>query len=166
MAITTSVEAVPTFHVSVVQQFISHNPKLMLCEGSDRRTPLHTACQHGRTGVVKIHIQSLQTVTDTNLLEVTDANGNTPLHLACVGESKAVVQLLVDHGASIIAVNSKRETSVHAAAQHKSVEIMELLLDKGDNTIELKDHRGCTPLHHAAENNQPEIIKVLHERWA
>ena len=160
-----SVEAVPTFHVSVVQQFISHDPKLMLCEGSDRRTPLHTACQHGRTGVVKIHIQSLQTVTDTNLLEITDANGNTPLHLACVGRNIAVVHLLVDHGASIIAVNSEGETSVHTAAQHESVEIMQLLLDKGGHTvIELKDHRGCTPLHHAAENNQPEIITFLHER--
>ena len=139
----------------------------MLCKDSDGRTPLHTACQRERTEVVKIYIQSLKLLieaADTNLLEVTDANGNTSLHLACEGGNKAVVQLLVDHGANVTAVNSKGETSVHTAAQHKSVEIMKLLLDKGDNTIELKDHRGCTPLHHAAENNQPEIITFLQQQ--
>ena len=82
-----------------------------------------------------------------------------------MGESKAVVQLLVDNGASIIATNSRGETPVHIAAQHKSVKIMELLLDKGDNTvIELMDDCGCTPLHHAAENNQSEIITFLQQQ--
>ena len=122
---------------------------------------MHTACQHGQIEVVKIHIQNLRVIPDTNLLEITDANGNTPLHLACVGESKAVVQLVVDHGASITAVNSKGVTPVHTAAQHKSVEIMELVLDQ--TVIELKDHHGCTPLHHAAENNKLEIIRILQE---
>ena len=76
-----------------------------------------------------------------------------------------MVQLLVDNGASITAVNSKGETPVHTAAQHKSVEIIKLLLNKGDHTvIELKDHRGCTPLHHAAESNQPEIITFLYRQ--
>ena len=148
-----------------MQHLIGHNPQLMLCKDSEGRTPLHTACQHGQIEVVTIHIQNLRVVTDTNLLEVTDANGNTPLHLACEGENKIVVQLLVDHGARITATNSRGEAPVHTAAQHKSVEIMELLLDKGDNTvIELKDHHGCTPLHHAAKNNQPKIITFLHQR--
>ena len=150
--------------LSIVQYLISYNPELMLCKDSEERTSLHTACQHGQTEVVNIHIQNLKKVTDINLFEVIDANGNTPLHLACERESKAVVQLLVDHGGNITAVNIKGETSVHTAAQHKSVEIMKLLLDKEVNTlIELKDHCGCTPLHHAAENNQPEIIKYLYE---
>ena len=140
----------------------------MLCKGNRGRTPLHTASQHGQVKIVNILIQTLQTqieTSDANIFEVTDENWNTPLHLACVGESKAVVQLLVDHGASIIAVNDKGETPVHTAAQHKSVEIMELFLDRGGNTmIELRDNHGSTPLHHAAENNQSEIITFLHER--
>ena len=153
-----------SLHLSVVQHLIGHNPKLMVCKDSEGRTPLHTACHHGQTEVVKIYIQNLR-AADTNLLEITDVNGNTPLHLACDGGSIAVVQLLVDHRASITAVNSKGETPVHSAAQHKSVEIIKLLLNKGDHSlIELKDHRGCTPLHHAAENNHPEIITFLYRR--
>ena len=140
----------------------------MLCKGSRGRTPLHTASQHGQAKVVKILIQSLQTqneTSDTSIFEVTDENGNTPLHLACVGGNIAVVQLLVDHGASITATNSKGETPVHTAAEHKSVEIMELFLDRGGNKmIELRDNHDSTPLHHAAKNNQSEIITFLHER--
>ena len=151
-----------------MKYLIDHNPELMLCKDSGGRSPLHTACLHGQAKVVKILIQSLQTqneTSDTSIFEVTDENGNTALHLACDGGSIDVVQLVVDHGASTTAVNSKGETCVHIAAQHKSVEIMELLLDKGENTvIELTDSRGCTPLHHAAENNQPAIITFLRQQ--
>ena len=154
-----------SFHLSVVQYLMSCNSQLLLCKDREGRTPLHTACQHGQTEVVNIFIQSLQTQTDAIIFEMTDANGNSPLHLACVGGNITIVQLLVDHGASIIAANSRGETPVHTAAQHKSVEIMELLLDKGDNTvIELTDSNKCTPLHHAAENNQSEIITFLQQQ--
>ena len=137
----------------------------MQCKDSEGRTPLHTACLCGQTKVVGIHIQNLKSVTNTNLLEMTDANGNTPLHLACVGGNITIVQVLVDHGASITARNSKGETSVHIAAQHKSVEIIKLLLNKGDSrAIEVTDDRRCTPLHHAARNNQSEMITFLHQR--
>ena len=134
----------------------------MLCKDSRGRTPLHTACKHGQTEVVKIH---METATDTNLLEVTDSIGNTPLHLACEGGNNAVVKLLADNGARITAANNKGENPVHTAAQHESVEIMELLLDKGDKTvIELKDEHGYTPLHHAARSNQMKIITFLDQR--
>ena len=157
-----------SFHLSVVQHLIGHNPKLMLCKGSRGKTPLHTASQHGQAKIVKILIQSLQKqieTSDATIFEVTDENGNTSLHLAPEGENIAVVQLLVDNGASITATNSKGETPVHTAAQHKSVDIIKLFLDSGGNKmIELRDYHGSTPLHHAAENNQSEIITFLHER--
>lgn len=145
-----------------MQHLIGRDPQLMLCKDSRGRTPLHNACHHGHTEVVQAHVE---TASDINLFEVIDADGNTPLHLACVGGCKAVVKLLVDHGASVTAVNSKGETSVHTSAQHESDEIMELLLDKGGNTVtEVKDKHGCTPLHHAAKNNQTKIITFLNQR--
>ena len=137
----------------------------MLCKDSEGRTPLHTACQHGQNKVVDIFIQTLQTQTDAIIFEMTDANGNTPLHLACMGGNITIVQVLVDHGTSITARNSKGEAPVHTAAQHKSVEIIKLLLNKGDSrAIEVTDDHRCTPLHHAARNNQSEMITFLHQR--
>ena len=157
-----------TLHFSVVQQLIAHNPKLMLDKDSVERTPLHTACLSGRTNVVRIFVQNLNSfleATEVNLLEVTDKSGNTPLHLACVGGNIDVVQLMLDSGASITAANSQGEIPIHTASQHKSVEIVQLLLDKGDHTmIEMMDGHGFTALHHAAENNQIQIIVFLHQR--
>ena len=95
---------------------------------------------------------------------MTDTNGNTPLHIACVGGNITVVKLLVDHGASITARNSRGETPVHTAAKHKSVEIIKLLLKKeGSRAFEVTDDQRCTPLHHAARNNQSEMIIFLHQ---
>ena len=151
-----------------MKQLIDHDLKLMLCKDIRERTPLHTACWHGQTDVVRILTQSLkllQEATGVNLLEDTDSMGNTPLHLACVGGNVDVVQLMVDSGASITAANSRGEAPIHTASQHKSVEIVKKLLDKGVHAmIELMDGRGFTALHHAAENNQTKIIDFLHQR--
>lgn len=157
-----------TFHFSVVQQLITHNPKLMLGKDCRERTPVHTACLNGHTEVVRIFVQNLNTLleaTDANVLEVTDGSGNTPLHLACVGGNVTVVQLLLDNGASMTATNSRGEVPVHTASQYKSVEIVEQLLKNGDHTmIGLIDGRGFTALHHAAENNQIKIITFLRQQ--
>ena len=157
-----------TLHFSVVQRLIGHNPKLMLGKDSGERTSLHIACLSGRTSVVRIFVQNLNSLleaTDVNVLEVTDKSGNTPLHLACVRGNVDVVQLMLDSGASMTAANNQGEAPIHTASQHESVEIVQLLLDKGDHMmIELMDGRGFTALHHAAENNQIQIIVFLHQR--
>ena len=147
-------------------------------------TILHIACQKGHLNVVK----AIESHVDPNKLQkmydICDKEGNTLLHLACQSNSKDVVLHLLNKRSAgtdarsnskeapvcvaaqlLVATNNKGEAPVHTAAQHKSIDIIELLLDKGGNTvIELKDHRGYTSLHHAAENNQSEIITFLHQR--
>lgn len=50
-----------------------------------------------------------------------DAEGNTALHMAATGASPDIILALVQHGASVQAVNTARETPLHVAARHRTV---------------------------------------------
>ena len=150
------------FNSRIVEEFIHHDPKLIMACDKKERTPLHIASQCGHLEVARVICSGSN---GFEVLEAVDENGNTPLHLACVGGNATVVQLLLDNGASMTAANSRGEVPVHTASQYKSVEIVEQLLKNGDHTmIGLIDGRGFTALHHAAENNQIKIITFLHQQ--
>lgn len=105
-------------------------------------------------------------LSSKTLLDATDADCNTPLHLACEGGQVGVVELLISNGANVTAQNIRGELPVHIAAEHESVEIIKQVMDKEDCTlVEYKDKHGYTPLHHAAEKNQTSIITYLHDQW-
>ena len=143
-----------------MKKLIDRNPKLMLCKDIRERTPLHTACRHGRTDVVR----TLVDATNVNLLETTDSMGNTPLHLACVGGSRDSAQLLVNSSVSLHQINFRGEAPIHIAAQHGFIPIAQVLLAYG---IDIECPSGsdeCTPLHHAAKCNQDKMIKFLCEK--
>ena len=146
-----------------MQQLINHDPQLMLCKDIRGRTPLHTACQHGRIEVVRIH--TLITLLKANLLEVTDIRKNTPLHLACLGGNKDTVQLLIESGVTLNQVNMKGEAPIHVAAQHGFISVAEILFANGVDIECQSETDKCTPLHHAAKYNQDKMVIFLHRKW-
>lgn len=48
-------------------------------------TPLHLTCTTGNTDVSKVLLEEVSTTTQASLLNVVDALGNTPLHIALLG---------------------------------------------------------------------------------
>lgn len=59
-----------------------------------------------------------------------DYTGRTPLQLACMSSTPAVVQCLVDHGARLTARMADGKTALHLAAARGDVEIISILLTK------------------------------------
>jgi 26S proteasome non-ATPase regulatory subunit 10 len=66
------------------------------------QTPLHRACSKGHLATVR------KLVAASAAINVKDAVGNTPLHLACEGDCGDVVTFLLEHGASSQAVNKDK----------------------------------------------------------
>uniref|UniRef100_A0A8C3TMZ5 Uncharacterized protein n=1 Tax=Chelydra serpentina TaxID=8475 RepID=A0A8C3TMZ5_CHESE len=60
----------------------------------------------------------------------------------------------------INAVNSSNETLLHIAAANGHVAITEYLINKGAK-LDVKDKKGRTPVHRAAEKGQDDAVKVL-----
>ena len=101
------------------------------------------------------------------VLNASDQNGDTPLHLACEGRSEEVVQLLIDSGANIKQTNNEGEVPAHVAVQYGSINIVKMLQKMSADTLQCQDKYKRTILHHAAigKHNQEQMITFLLENW-
>lgn len=71
-----------------------------------------------------------------------DYTGRTPLQLACMSSTSAVVQCLVDHGARLTARMADGKTALHLAAARGDVEIISILLTKSGQNEEKAIKQG------------------------
>ncbi|KAF2668471.1 ankyrin [Microthyrium microscopicum] len=100
------------------------------------------------------------------LIDSADASGATALFQAVANHSIQMATLLLDHGASINALNSLGESILHRASRYDcSIEMFEMLMKRGAN-IHHKGDLGRTPLHTAAGYAKPAIVKLLLDNGA
>jgi ankyrin repeat protein len=101
-----------------------------------------------------------------------DENEYTPLMWAVLGDHAEIVRLLVDYGAAIDGKGWFDLTALHLASSTTSrydhtldPSVARLLVDLGA-TVDVRDQLSMTPLMHAAEDNQLEIVQMLIEAGA
>ncbi|MCX6360555.1 MAG: ankyrin repeat domain-containing protein [Armatimonadetes bacterium] len=76
-------------------------------------------------------------------------------------EGRAVVELLIEHGADVIAAGGPgRITALHAAARRGMIKIAEALLAAGAD-IEAPDAKGETPLRRAVNCGKEPMVRLL-----
>jgi hypothetical protein len=90
-----------------------------------------------------------------------DAEGDVPLHAACVVGNPIIVQALLRHGALLDSIGSDGSTALHVAALQNASRCCEILLDAGcDPTI--KDAQDRTALQIAQENGFFQLASCIH----
>ena len=84
-----------------------------------------------------------------------------------VGNNAAVVQLLLDKGANVAALDSRGTSPLHwAAAANPNPSVVELLLSRGAE-VDARGNKRSTPLHWAAAGNpNPAISRILIDHGA
>jgi ankyrin repeat protein len=91
-----------------------------------------------------------------------NANGWTPLHLAAFFGHMKVAEMLIAHGADVLARsrNTNGNTPLHAALAANQKMIAGLLLGYGAD-LNAPDAAGWRPLHLATASNSVESMKAL-----
>lgn len=117
------------------------------------RTALHYACGREEVPIIEA---LLGHGADPNL---SSYNGReTPLHEACeCGGRIEVARLLINHGASIEAVNEQGQTALHLACRHGHLRTIYLMVESGAN-VSVKDNVGRTPFDRACENYYIDVL--------
>eukprot|EP00045_Choanoeca_perplexa_P004659 m.39663 g.39663 ORF g.39663 m.39663 type:complete len:322 (-) comp12691_c0_seq1:149-1114(-) len=119
---------------------------------------LHIACQRGALFSCKELLRWADLAGClSELLEATNMNQHTPLHLACEQADWAVVELLISYGANIEAADLMGALPLHFAARFGVIDSCYCLL----LSVDVPDYAGYTPLKYAVWAGQHEMAWVL-----
>jgi ankyrin repeat protein len=124
------------------------------------KTPLQVAAQYGSIAVLKALLIAGAIVDFRNY------NEETALHAAAREGQLSAVVILVQHGASVVARDCQGNTALHIAISKHQNQVLEYLLEENFECLELKNHKGQTPLHTAVLSHNAEALKALCFRGA
>lgn len=116
------------------------------------RTPLHLAARAGYRNTVQLLLES---AADPS---AADIYGQLPIH-GC--HTAAVLQLLLEAGASLDSVDGQGWGVVHHAASNNDVDTLSYLCDAVAGEVDRCDAINRTPLHIAAAAGHAEAIALL-----
>lgn len=148
---------------SVVQYLVNHNKiNINVISGNMRRTPLHTAIAFKYYEMVE-YLTSHEKVSLS--INLKDALGYTPLHLAVKGGRSDIVQLLLKvKDIDVNSTDNSGDTPLHLAVACDQRYMLELLLKTPRINVNACNNEGNTPLHIAAMNNFHKVVQILADR--
>ena len=118
---------------------------------------LHTACKCGNVKLVKTFLRDYRFSSVTK-----DANGDTPLHCACISDVVDIIDLLVSKLLELHTIqNSKGNTPLHTACEWGSFNAGHILITRLHFDINVCNKDGETPLHLACKYGRLDICKLL-----
>jgi len=118
-------------------------------------TSLEQAASEGRVETIKSLIAQGGDINAKN------AHGQSPLHLAVKQGNSDVVQVLLENGAEVDAIETDSGcTSLHYAASLGHADLCESLVRYGANP-DAQTARLETPLHLAVSRGHPEVVALL-----
>ena len=88
------------------------------------------------------------------------SDGRNPLLLACQGGHECLVDILLDHGASIH-YNCNRSNSLHYSINNGHKRVVDLLLARGCNIYEKTGYAGWTARSVAKQRNHNNIVDAI-----
>ncbi|XP_050508860.1 alpha-latrocrustotoxin-Lt1a-like [Diabrotica virgifera virgifera] len=112
---------------------------------NQKYTLIHKAARIGAFKVLQYLVEDCK--MDVN---VSDVDGNLPVHLAAEFGRVDILMYLKEKGANLSISNNKKHTLVHAAAQSGNLEVVQYLVEDCKMDVNVCDIHGNLPSHWAA----------------
>ncbi|XP_066563229.1 85/88 kDa calcium-independent phospholipase A2 isoform X2 [Amia ocellicauda] len=126
-------------------------------DGVEGRTPLHLACCHGDVGLVRELLEECGA-----RLDITDRQGETPLHCAARLDTAAVTELLCScsrPSPGLDTVSVAGETALHVACRLGKAETVQVLLGCGARCDVMGGHGY--PIHTAMKYSEKSCAEAI-----
>ena len=137
----------------------TNEKKLLLTE--NRKGVFHYAAMNNQCYPIIFFYEKLQKFfkKDT-IIDIPSEYGITPLHYACISGSKNAVDILLDLGANINAVDNDGNNCLHYAVNSKNESLLKKLLVRGADK-NIRNKKGQLPYDLALENRYENIADIL-----
>ncbi|XP_061630929.1 ankyrin repeat domain-containing protein 27 isoform X3 [Phyllopteryx taeniolatus] len=139
-------------------------------QDNNGNTPLHLACTYGHEDCVKALVYyDFQTCC----LDLHNDKGDTPLHLASRWGYEGIVQVMLENGASVHALNNSAHTPAHCALNSKVLTLLRSTQEEQHRTnsgsvhaSDLSSRRSSTSSASSSpgRERQPERASVRHRQ--
>ena len=127
----------------------------------NRKGIFHYAAMHNQCyPIIYFHEKLQKFFKNITIIDVPSELGITPLHCACIKGSKNAIDLLLDLGANINAVDNDGNNCLHYAVNSNNPTIVKKLLVRGADKT-LRNNNDQLPLDLAKSNNFKTIADVL-----
>ena len=132
-------------------------------QNCDEMSPIHIACLDKHIGIAEKFFENIKNVDGTDQNDKVLANSmgkkqKSPLHYACQGGSKRIVELLLKHNADITS-NENGTFPIHITARYGHCHLVHDVL--GGKSVNVVDKHQNTPLNIATTYNKVEMIEEL-----
>lgn len=149
--------AITDGYEDIVQILLEHSANISMVNRA-KSTPLHQASYWERIKVVQNLLKQKQKPN----INAQDSDGDTALHLAIYKDCGEVVQILLEHDASVTIANNNIHTPLHLASSFEQAGVVQKLLKhKAKPDIDAQDSDGDTALHLALYKDCEEVVQVL-----
>jgi ankyrin repeat protein len=118
-------------------------------------TDIHTAARLGDLARVTQLLDA-----DPQLANARTAADETPLHYAAATQRTALIELLLERGADVNAVDQLGQTPLHLVASSSDAKAVRAVID-ADADVNARDGQGETPLHIAARRLSVTGVRAL-----
>lgn len=168
----TDISDIPLFSLAILTQSDEMTDILLRAQAPFCIDELGNNALHLASGCTEIVRRFLEVDSDTlevdsdTLIDQTNSDGSTALHLASMEGHVEVVRLLCTDKRFTCSYKKDNagERALHSASRAGHVAVVRLLLDKGMRADDAETVLDLTPVHLAALRGHEEVVKVLLER--
>ncbi|XP_018647368.1 transient receptor potential cation channel subfamily A member, putative [Schistosoma mansoni] len=168
-------------YYSILKALLESDNVSVNAEGERGASPLHYCCIHDSVELkydikkksvdfnqFNYYLNQQNNDKENNLINLTDCEGETPLHAAVTSGNSDMVKFCLEHNAFILAKQNDDSTPVHYACMKGDLECVQLMFES-DPSIKsivfiMPDKNGYTPLHLAAVYNHEKLVTYLVEQ--
>ncbi|GMI87304.1 hypothetical protein like AT4G10720 [Hibiscus trionum] len=152
--------------IGFVMEIMNLKPSLARKLNQQGLSPMHLAVKKGHKEMV---LRLLE--IDKDLVRIRGKKGKTPLHyISKVGDQDGLLDSFLEACPdSIRDVTTRNRTCLHIAVRNRRLDILQVMIrtlrkkDYCREVVNRKDEDGNTALHIAANDNQPQMLKLLLE---
>ncbi|XP_022093376.1 transient receptor potential cation channel subfamily A member 1-like [Acanthaster planci] len=131
------------------------DPKRLAFRDKQGAGALHHAASRNRINIMEFILEQNEDIN------VTDAAGNTPLHVAVEHDHPEAVDFLLNNGAGSTRLNNHNMAAIHLAADRNKTKALEALVKRRDIDVNYQGDLGQTALHFGAIKDNTEAVKIL-----